>query len=148
LQIHQNNGIISYSIFYIKGEYTILKNYEISLIRGGSPMCSLPNPVYVPVLLHERTPGESHEEFALRCVAGLDKVFVDMSRNSIERAAVVTCDEVIVTLMAGCGLPKADPAEFTLEPGEGWLIRISAYLWQRGYAFEIIGKLIAETAET
>jgi hypothetical protein len=91
--------------------------------------------------LRERDAGESNEEFAVRCVAGLNQVFTDMTSSNTAKAALITCDEVIVTLMAGCGLPKYDPADFILEAGEGWLISMSAYLWQKGYAFEITGKL-------
>jgi hypothetical protein len=84
---------------------------------------------------------ESDEEFAVRCVAGLNQVFGDLTRSGIDQAALVSYDEAIVTLMAGCGLPKYSPTEFILEPGEAWLINMTVYLWQKGYGFEIIGKL-------
>jgi len=144
-----------------------MRNYEIYLIRDGNINAPYPNvgKVYVSPLiscaesakvmypeqtLHtaatllERDTGknaESDEDFALRCVAGLNQIFTDMTRNGVGKAALITYDEAIVTLMAGCGLPKSNPTEFILEPGEGWLIRMTAYLWQKGYAFEIIGKL-------
>jgi hypothetical protein len=141
-----------------------MKNYEILLIRHGKPIGAYPNvgrvytsphadcvesaqmiyhaqTLHTAVNLRGRDSDEAHEEFALRCVAGLNQLFTDLTRSNIGKAALVTHDETIVTLMAGCGLPKSDPTEFILEPGEGWLIKMSAYLWQKGYAFEIAGKL-------
>jgi predicted adenine nucleotide alpha hydrolase (AANH) superfamily ATPase len=79
--------------------------------------------------------------FTARCVKGIGEIFADMSRSEIYRAAVVTHIGVIVTLMAGCGLPKFPPDKYALEQGEGWLISMSSYLWQKGSVFEIVGKL-------
>ena len=97
--------------------------------------------LHTAVNLRGRDSDESNEEFAVRCVAGLNQLFTDLSKSQIGKAALITHDETIVTLMAGCGLPKSDPTDFILNEGEGWLIRLSAYLWQKGYAFEIVGKL-------
>jgi hypothetical protein len=141
-----------------------MKNYEILLIKHGEPIGDYPHvgrvytsphadcvesaqSMYPEQTLHTafnlrgRDSDESHEEFAVRCVAGLNQLFTDLTRTQIGKAALITHDETIVTLMAGCGLPKSEPTDYILEPGEGWLIRMSAYLWQKGYAFEIIGKL-------
>jgi len=97
--------------------------------------------LHTAVNLRGRDSDETDSEFAIRCVAGLNQLFTDLTKSQITKAALITHDETIVTLMAGCGLPKSDPTEFILEPGEGWLIRMSAYLWQKGYSFEIVGKL-------
>ncbi|MCL2071336.1 MAG: epoxyqueuosine reductase QueH [Oscillospiraceae bacterium] len=80
--------------------------------------------------------------FTQRCVKGIEEIFADMSRAGIYKAAAVTHLGVIVTLLAGCGIPKAPPTDFEIEPGEAWLISMSAYLWQKGNVFEIVGKLI------
>jgi hypothetical protein len=97
--------------------------------------------LHTDVNLRGRDSDENDEAFAVRCVAGLNRIFTDITRADIMRAALITHDETIVTLMAGCGLPKSDPTELILQPGEAWLIKMSAYLWQKSYAFEIIGKL-------
>jgi hypothetical protein len=91
--------------------------------------------------LRERDLGESNEVFALRCVAGLEQIFKDLSQSSDTKAALVTDEETIVTLVAGCGMPQRDPLDCRIEPGDGWVIRMSAYLWQKGKVFEVLGKL-------
>ncbi|MDR0197659.1 MAG: histidine phosphatase family protein [Oscillospiraceae bacterium] len=92
--------------------------------------------------MNARAPGgESHGEFTLRCVAGLNEVFTDISCSGARKASVITHAGVIVNLMAGFGLPKGRPTDFSLKQGEGWMISMSAYLWQKGNVFEIIGKL-------
>jgi hypothetical protein len=141
-----------------------MKNYEIFLIRHGSTPLPYPNvgkvytsphkscakaaqliyptqPLNTAATLRKRDDGETNEEFAVRCIAGLNRVFADLTSSDTAKAALITHDEIIVTLMAGCGLPKYPPTEFILKPGEGWLINMTAYLWQKGYAFEIAGKL-------
>jgi hypothetical protein len=141
-----------------------MKNYEIYLIRNGEPIGDYPNVGRVYTSPHSDCvksaqifyPGhtlhtalsfrghekdETNEAFALRCVAGLNQLFSDLTRSGLAKAALVTDDEVIVTLMSGCGLPKGEPTDFVLQSGEGWLIRMTAYLWQKGYAFEVVGKL-------
>jgi hypothetical protein len=146
-----------------------LKNYEILLIRHGVNQQSYPNVgrvytsphadcvnaaqlFYPGHTLHTalnfrgrdsgNSGGESDKEFAVRCVAGLNQLFSDITQGGIEKSALITHDEIIVTLMAGCGVPKMPPTDFILQPGEGWLIKMSAFLWQKGYAFEIVGKLL------
>jgi hypothetical protein len=146
-----------------------LKNYEILLIRPGtSESAALTKPYpnvgraytapqadclgwahlsYPALTLHtaanlrERDAGEDNETFALRCVAALHQIFTDLTRADVQRAAVIMNEEAIVTLLAGCGMPRNDPTACCLEPGEAWLISMSAYLWQKGSVFEIIGKL-------
>lgn len=85
--------------------------------------------------------GESYGEFALRCIDGLDEVFHDMMKEHITRAAIITHAGVIMNLLAGYGLPKGKPADYALNQGEGFAINLSTFLWQKGPAFEIIGKI-------
>ena len=143
-----------------------MKNYEIILIRQGENEKPIQYPnvgrvytsprldcvqtaqsIYPEHTLHtaaplrERDKDESDKDFAVRCVAGLNRIFTDITHSGFGKAALITLDEIIVTLMAGCGQPKGEPADFILEPGEGGVIRMSAYLWQRGFAFEIVGKV-------
>lgn len=85
--------------------------------------------------------GERFGDFTLRCIEGLDTVFSDMMKRDITRAAVITHGGVITNLLAGHGLPKGRPADFLCGPGEGFEILLSTFLWQKGPAFEISGKL-------
>lgn len=86
--------------------------------------------------------GERFEDFSLRCIEGLDTIFSDMMRRDVTRAACITHGGVITNLLAGCGLPKGKPADFMCGPGEGFEIMLSTFLWQKGLAFEISGRLV------
>ncbi len=85
--------------------------------------------------------GESYEEFTLRCIDGLEEIFKDMMHDKISTAAVITHAGVIMTLLSGLGLPKGKPADFALNQGEGYMINMTPFLWQRGQTFEIVGKI-------
>lgn len=85
--------------------------------------------------------GESYRDFALRCIDGLDEIFHDMMKRKATKAAVITHSGVIMNLLSGYGLPKGKPADFACKQGEGFEISLSAYLWSRGPAFEILGKI-------
>lgn len=97
-------------------------------LRGGPEACP-PN-------------GERFEEFSLRCIEGLDTIFNDMIRREVTRAACITHGGVITNLLSGFGLPKGKPADFMCGPGEGFEIILSTFLWQKGPAFEISGRLV------
>lgn len=96
-------------------------------LKGGAEACP-PN-------------GEKFGDFSLRCISGLDIIFKDMMKKDITRAAVITHGGVITNLLAGFGLPKGRPADFMCGPGEGFEILLSTFLWQKGPAFEISGRL-------
>lgn len=85
--------------------------------------------------------GEKFGDFSLRCISGLDIIFRDMMKKDISHAAVVTHGGVITNLLAGFGLPKGRPADFLCEPGNGFEILLSTFLWQKGPTFEISGHL-------
>ncbi len=85
--------------------------------------------------------GEKYGDFVLRCVEGLGEIFFDMMDKQIFRAACVTHAGVITNLLCGCGLPKGRPADFLCAPGDGFEIILSPFLWQKGPAFEISGRL-------
>lgn len=85
--------------------------------------------------------GEKYGDFMIRCIEGLDIIFSDMMRKEITRAACVTHAGVITNLLCGYGLPKGQPAEYMCDPGEGFEIILTPFLWQKGPAFEISGRL-------
>lgn len=86
--------------------------------------------------------GERYGDFVLRCVEGLDTIFNDMMQHKITRAACVTHAGVITNLLCGCGLPKGQPADFLCDPGNGFEIILTPFLWQKGPVFEISGRLV------
>lgn len=85
--------------------------------------------------------GEKYGDFMIRCIEGLDIIFSDMMRKDITRAACVTHAGVITNLLCGYGLPKGQPANYMCDPGEGFEIILTPFLWQKGPAFEISGRL-------
>ncbi len=85
--------------------------------------------------------GEKYGDFMIRCIEGLDIIFSDMMRKDITRAACVTHAGVITNLLCGYGLPKGQPADYMCDPGEGFEIILTPFLWQKGPAFEISGRL-------
>lgn len=85
--------------------------------------------------------GEKFGDFTVRCIEGLDVIFSDMMSRDVTRAACVTHAGVITNLLCGYGLPKGRPADFMCDPGEGFEIILTPFLWQKGPAFEISGRL-------
>ncbi len=85
--------------------------------------------------------GETYEEFAIRCIDGLDEVFHDMMKDKVTKAALITHAGVIMNLLSGYGLPKGKPADYALNQGEGFEINLNTFLWSKGPTFEIIGKI-------
>lgn len=96
----------------------------VEFLKGGTP----PN-------------GEKYADFQLRCIEGLDSIFRDMMHGDITRAACVTHAGVITNLLCGYGLPKGRPADYMVEAGNGFEIILTPFLWQKGPAFEISGRL-------
>ena len=144
-----------------------MRNYEIFLIRSGEVLSGDFYPNVGRVYISDRKTAEENAKqiypehtfheianlreydfeeasdnipvFTLRCVKGIEEIFTDMSANGIYKAAVFTNISAIVTLSAGCGIPKYAPHELEIAPGEVILISMSAYMWQRDNAFEIVG---------
>jgi len=103
-------------------------------LRGGAAACP-PN-------------GESVEQLSARSYRAMQKIIEEMMRDDIHCAAVVTHAAIITNLLAGFGLPKVPPNEIICEPGEGFEILVTAHLWQRSDAFEILGMVPYEKPET
>ncbi len=85
--------------------------------------------------------GESFPAFQARLETGLRRVFQDMMDDQLSDVAVVTHAGVIMQLLAGYGLPKKNPFSWSCEPGRGYTVQLTPYLWQRSGAFEIMGEL-------
>lgn len=87
--------------------------------------------------------GESLRHMIERTFSGLNLIIMDMMKENIHEAGVVTHSGIIMNTLACFGLPKMKPMEFACEPGEGWVVNVSAMLWQNGNTFEILGKVPA-----
>ena len=85
--------------------------------------------------------GESLRAMLLRCYASMNAIILDMMRQDMHNAAIMTHGGIISNILSCMGLPKADPMTYLCGSGEGYLITVNAMLWQNGGTFEIIGKL-------
>ena len=83
--------------------------------------------------------GESVKEVQLRIFKALREIIADMMTEDLLHCAVITHSGIISNMMAGFGLPKIDAKELLAQPGEGFDILVTADLWQRSQAFEILG---------
>ena len=79
-------------------------------------------------------------EVQLRIFKALREIIQDMMTEDLLHCAVITHSGIISNMLAGFGLPKIDAKELLCEPGEGFDILVTAQLWQRSQAFEILGK--------
>ena len=83
--------------------------------------------------------GESVADVQLRIFKALAVIIEDMMTNDLRHCAVVTHGGIITSMIAGFGLPKVNPQELCADFGEGYDIHITASLWQRSGAFELLG---------
>lgn len=83
--------------------------------------------------------GESVRDVQLRIYKALCEMIADMMEHDLTHCAVVTHGGIIATMLAGFGVPKIDAKELQCENGEGFDIYITAAMWQRSQAFEIMG---------
>lgn len=85
--------------------------------------------------------GETLRSMINRVYSGLNLMIMDMMKNDIAEAGVITHSGIMMNLLSCFGLPKMKPMEFACEPGEGWTIYVTAQLWQNGGTFEILSRV-------
>ena len=91
--------------------------------------------------------GESLRNMMERTLSGLNLIIMNMMKENIHEAAVVTHSGILMNTMSCFGLPKLKPMDFACEPGEGWQVNVSAMMWQNSCAFEIVGKVPYEAGD-
>ncbi|MGN1113924.1 MAG: histidine phosphatase family protein [Oscillospiraceae bacterium] len=84
--------------------------------------------------------GESLRSVVNRSFEALNIIISDMMYEGLTNCAVVTHGGIIMNMLGCFGLPKASPLEYSCDFGEGYEILISASMWQRSNAFEILGR--------
>lgn len=85
--------------------------------------------------------GESVSELCIRTFQGLHRVVLEMMKEDMTHVALVTHAGVIANALACFGIPKLDPKQIRIAPGEGFEIQINPQMWQTAQAFEILGQI-------
>ncbi|MEG2295465.1 MAG: histidine phosphatase family protein [Oscillospiraceae bacterium] len=81
--------------------------------------------------------GENSQEFCMRILKGISKIFEHMVGNQIHSAAVVTHSGVITTLLTTIGLPRQEMDQSAVPDGTGFTVLLTPEMWQRSGCFEI-----------
>lgn len=89
--------------------------------------------------------GESARDVVNRCYEALNIIISDMMYEGLTNCAVVTHGGIIMNMLSCFGVPKLKPVEYKCDFGEGFEILITASMWQRSGAFELLGEYPPET---
>ena len=81
--------------------------------------------------------GESGIEFGRRVCQAFEKIVEALMKTGIPSAVIMTHGGVIMTLLAQYGLPEASMAEWAMEPGCGYSVRIHPQLWSAAKKVEV-----------
>ena len=84
--------------------------------------------------------GESLRQVVNRCYEAIKIIISDMMYEGMTNAAVVTHGGIIMNMLSCFGLPKQKPMAYSCDFGEGFEVLVTAALWQRSEAFEILGR--------
>lgn len=85
--------------------------------------------------------GESLRNMMVRCYTALNGIILDMMKEDVTTAGVMTHSGILMNMMSCFGLPKYKPMEFACPVGHGYEILVTAQMWQQSYAFEILGRI-------
>lgn len=85
--------------------------------------------------------GESAREMVSRCYEAIKILISDMMYEGITNAAVITHSGIIMNMLGCFGLPKRSPMEYVCDFGEGFEVMVTADMWQRSEAFEVMGRV-------
>jgi alpha-ribazole phosphatase len=85
--------------------------------------------------------GETIQDMVVRSYRALTRIIMNMMDEEFTHCAIVTHVGIIKNMLSCFGLPKLDPKEVYIDVGEGAEILVTADMWQRSQAFEILGKV-------
>lgn len=83
--------------------------------------------------------GESLRDVVTRCYKALQMIISDMMYEGITNVAVVTHAGIIMNMLSCFGVPKRNPMDYSCDFGEGFEVMVTASMWQRSEAFEVLG---------
>lgn len=84
--------------------------------------------------------GESAREMVNRCYEAIKIIISDMMYEGLTSAAVVTHGGIIMNMLSCFGVPKRRPMDYACDFGEGFEVIVTASMWQRSEAFEVLGR--------
>ena len=82
--------------------------------------------------------GESLQSVINRCYKALQIIISDMMYEGLTNVAVVTHGGIIMNMLSCFGIPKRSPMDYSCDFGEGFEVIVTASMWQRSEAFEVL----------
>lgn len=82
--------------------------------------------------------GESLRSVINRCYKALQIIISDMMYEGLTNVAVVTHGGIIMNMLSCFGVPKRSPMDYSCDFGEGFEVIVTASMWQRSEAFEVL----------
>ena len=82
--------------------------------------------------------GESLRSVINRCYKALQIIISDMMYEGLTNVAVVTHGGIIMNVLSCFGVPKRSPMDYSCDFGEGFEVIVTASMWQRSEAFEVL----------
>lgn len=93
--------------------------------------------------------GESIQDMTVRVFSALNQIILNMMSEDFTHCAIVTHSGIVTNMMTCFGIPKYDSKDLYCGSGEGFEVLVTAQMWQRSQAFEILGKVPYQyTSET
>lgn len=85
--------------------------------------------------------GESIQDMTVRIFNALNQIILNMMSEDFSHCAIVTHSGIITNMLTCFGIPKYDAKYLSCGAGEGFEVLVTAQMWQRSQAFEILGKV-------
>ncbi len=89
--------------------------------------------------IHAKPPfGESNAEFAQRICSAFEKVINGCLKTGTDKIAIVGHAGAIMTILACYGIPEAPMAHWQMDPGYGYVLKLTPSLWMRANKIEVV----------
>lgn len=85
--------------------------------------------------------GESIQDMTMRIFNALNQIILNMMSEDFNHCAIVTHSGIVTNMMSCFGIPKYKPKDLSCDAGEGFEVLVTAQMWQRSQAFELLGKV-------
>ena len=85
--------------------------------------------------------GESIQDMTVRVYNALNQIIINMMSEDFTHCAIVTHSGIVTNMMSCFGIPKYNPKDLACNAGEGFEVLVTAQMWQRSQAFELLGKV-------